>query len=83
MATIKMILRKYCNLINLTIIRQIIVHSVRPHIPDTFGDVSITFSMMLIITSTRTTSIPILPGYASGGIRKLSQLTSTMMVVGM
>ena len=59
-----------------------IVHSVNPQIPDDIGDISTTFSMMFIITSTSTTSIPILPGYAAGGTRKLSQLTKTMMNVG-
>ena len=63
-------------------IRHIIVHNVKPQIPDVIGDISTTFSMMLIITRTSTTSIPILPGYAAGGTRKLNQLTKTIMKVG-
>ena len=66
----------------LTVIRQMIVHSVKPQMPDDIGDISTTFSMIFIITSTSTTSMPILPGYAAGGTRKLSQLTKTMMNVG-
>ena len=62
--------------------RQMIVHIVKPQIPDDIGDISTTFSMIFIITRTSTTSIPILPGYAAGGTRKLSQLTKTMMKVG-
>ena len=59
-----------------------IVHSVKPQMPDGLGDISTTLSNMFIITSTSTTSMPILPGYAAGGTRKLSQLTKTMMNVG-
>ena len=59
-----------------------IVHNVSPQIPDVIGDISTTLSIMLMITRTRTTNIPILPGYAAGGTRKLSQLTNTMINVG-
>ena len=59
-----------------------IVHSVKPQMPDDIGDISTTFSMIFIMTSMSTTSMPILPGYAAGGTRKLSQLTKTMMNVG-
>ena len=63
-------------------IRHIIVHNVSPQIPEVIGDISTTLSIILIITNTRTTSIPILPGYAAGGTRKLSQLTKTIIKVG-
>ena len=59
-----------------------IVHKVNPQIPEDIGDISTTFNMILIITRTSTTNIPILPGYAAGGTRKLSQLTNTMIKVG-
>ena len=59
-----------------------IVHNVKPQMPDTIGDISTTFSIMFIITRTRTTNMPILPGYAAGGTRKLRKLTKTMMDVG-
>ena len=59
-----------------------IVQSVKPQMPDGLGDISTTLSKMFIITSTSTTSMPILPGYAAGGTRKLSQLTKTIMNVG-
>ena len=39
-----------------------IVHNVNPHIPDDMGDISTTFNMMLIMTRTSTTNIPIRPG---------------------
>ena len=59
-----------------------IVHNVSPQIPEVIGDISTTLSIILMITRTRTTNIPILPGYAAGGTRKLSQLTNTMINVG-
>ena len=59
-----------------------IVHKVSPQIPDVMGDVSTTFNMMFIMTRTSTTNIPNLPGNASGGTRKLNQLTKTIMQVG-
>ena len=59
-----------------------IVQSVNPQIPDEFGDISTTFSIILMMTKQSTTNIPILPGYAVGGTRKLNQLTKTMIVVG-
>ena len=58
------------------------VHKVNPQIPDVIGDISTTFNMMFIITRQSTTNIPILPGYATGGTRKLNQLTQTIMLVG-
>ena len=39
-------------------------------------------NFMLIKTKINVTKIPTLPGYASGGIRKLNQLNTTIMVVG-
>ena len=62
--------------------RHMMIHNVNPQIPDVIGDISTTFNMMFMITRQRTTNIPILPGYAAGGTRKLSQLTQTMMHVG-
>ena len=58
------------------------VQSVNPHIPDDFGDTSTTFNIMFIMTRHKTTNIPIRPGYAVGGMRKLNQLIETIIVVG-
>ena len=62
-------------------IRHIIVHEVNPQIPEFIGDISTTFSMILMMTRRSTTNIPTLPGY-EGGVTKLSQLTETMIHVG-
>ena len=62
--------------------RQMIVHSVSPQMPDCNGDISTTFNMMLIMHSTRTTSMLTLPGNDSGGMRKLSQLMATIIMHG-
>ena len=61
---------------------HMIVQDVNPQIPEFIGDISTIFNMILIITRRSTTNIPILPGYEEGGIKKLSQLTETMMQVG-
>ena len=64
-----------------TMLRQIIVHNLRAQIPCDNGDMSIAFSNRLIMHNVRTTSMLTRPGF-EGGIRKLSQLIQTIIVVG-
>ena len=66
----------------ITIERHMIVHIVKPHIPDTSGDWAIITSIIFMLTRINRTSSPDLPGYDSGGMIKLSQLTMTIIVVG-
>ena len=59
-----------------------VVQTVKPHTPERTGELSMICNLMLINTNINVTNIPTLPGYASGGIRKLNQLNTTIMDVG-
>ena len=62
--------------------RHIIDQIVNPQIPDTSGDCRIMFSMIFIFTRINRLNNPDLPGNEWGGIMKLNQLITTVMVVG-
>ena len=65
-----------------TMDKHIVVQTVKPQTPERTGELSMICNFMLIKTKINVTKIPTLPGYASGGIRKLNQLNTTIMVVG-
>ena len=62
--------------------KQIVVQTVKPQTPERTGELSIICNLILMRTSINVTNIPTLPGYASGGIKKLNQLNTTMIDVG-
>ena len=66
----------------LTIMRHIIDHMVSPQIPETSGDCRIILSMILMFTRIKRLSNPDRPGNEWGGIMKLNQLITTVMLVG-
>ena len=65
-----------------TIDKQIVVQTVKPQTPERTGELSIICNLILMRTSINVTNIPTLPGYASGGIKKLNQLNTTIIDVG-
>ena len=67
----------------LTINKHIVVHTVSPQTPERTGELSITRNVMLINTNIKATSDPNLPGYDAGGIKKVNQLSTTIIPVGM
>ena len=66
----------------LTINKHIVVHTVSPQTPERTGELSITRNVMLINTNIKATSDPNLPGYDAGGIKKVNQLSTTIIPVG-
>ena len=62
--------------------RHMIDQMVNPQIPDTSGDCRIMFSMIFMFTRIKRLNNPDLPGNECGGIMKLNQLITTVMVVG-
>ena len=55
---------------------------VSPQIPETSGDCRIILSMILMFTRIKRLSNPDRPGNEWGGIMKLNQLITTVMLVG-
>ena len=55
---------------------------VNPQIPETSGDCRIILSMILMLTRIKRLNNPDRPGNECGGIMKLSQLITTVMLVG-
>ena len=62
--------------------KHMVVQTVKPESPEITGELSMACNLMLIKTNISVTSIPTLPGYAFGGIKKLNQLNTTIMAVG-
>ena len=65
-----------------TIMRHMIDQMVSPQIPETSGDCRMILSMILMFTRINRLSNPDRPGNECGGIIKLNQLITTVMLVG-